>query len=51
MEVSVILTIIFMSIGIIGCICMLDKHIKIKEKEEIKNSITSGMNLRKIGKI
>jgi hypothetical protein len=37
MEVSIILTIIFMSIGIIGCICMLDKHIKIKEKEEKRN--------------
>lgn len=37
MEVSIILTVIFMSIGIIGCICMLDKHIKIKEKEEKRN--------------
>jgi len=37
MEVYVILTIIFMSIGIIGCICILDNHIKIKEKEEKRN--------------
>jgi len=37
MEVSIILTIIFMSIGIIGCICILDNHIKIKEKEEKRN--------------